>query len=654
VIIIIIIKYINYYNKILFYASPHNFLLLSSQKKKNDGDQEHKGKKGTRSCLELQVNNVLNYSVVFFFTHSLSFAQEIMFANNGKKRLCSAHYTLVSVLGEGQYGMVTKARSKSDGKLVAIKKIKMAWAEKYNEGFPITTLREINFLLSELMLPKEERHPNIVGLVDIVHADAEYDGEDGADWKDAICMVFEYLDYDFGALLANPTTLITIDNVKCYMRQILNALVFAENKRVMHRDLKPANLLLSKDSHCIKLADWGMARKELSEAKGRTTINVRVVDGCFWMTRGPWADFCSVRKLPLRLLSPAVYFFDQSHESNKGYPLFVSRWVQGTEDYTYGLFRENVPCGEPGAGFAFQIDTATPQFLKYYCPNQSGIGGRITVKNLYSVNVVSLCWRAPELLLQEKLQKSNRPGIYGTKIDLWSAGCIFAEMLRRGKPILPGMSEVDQLIKILKLCGTPEQGPGWVQYLDANLTEETKERVLNLPKYPRCVRETFKKYPDDMVDLLDKILRINPSERISLQEARDHPFFTNGDNSQPVCPNCLGRHAELEAFVMDSTHESDLKKQRQKESAARRKRMEQQREEAELKRAAEEKKKKALKEQQALLDLRDATVISTTSEFSGYDGVGEAPKPHQSFEQGRGRGNMLRSSRKGAIPPFFQ
>ena len=82
--------------------------------------------------------------------------------------------------------------------------------------------------------------------------------------------------------------------------------------------------------------------------------------------------------------------------------------------------------------------------------------------------------------------------------------------------------------------------------------------------------------------------------------------------------------------------------------------MEQQREEAELKRAAEEKKKKALKEQQALLDLRDATVISTTSEFSGYDGVGEAPKPHQSFEQGRGRGNMLRSSRKGAIPPFFQ
>ena len=134
---------------------------------------------------------------------------------------------------------------------------------------------------------------------------------------------------------------------------------------------------------------------------------------------------------------------------------------------------------------------------------------------------------APEVLLSDTGRGIKT--VYGPAIDMWSVGCIFAEMLRRGKPILPGMSEVDQLIKILKLCGTPEQGPGWVQYLDANLTEETKERVLNLPKYPRCVRETFKKYPDDMVDLLDKILRINPSERISLQEARDHPFFTNGD-----------------------------------------------------------------------------------------------------------------------------
>ena len=78
----------------------------------------------------------------------------------------------------------------------------------------------------------------------------------------------------------------TMDHVRCYMKQILNALVFAEERNIMHRDLKPANLLLSKDSHTIKFADWGMARKELNETKVETLITVRVIDGCFWLTRG--------------------------------------------------------------------------------------------------------------------------------------------------------------------------------------------------------------------------------------------------------------------------------------------------------------------------------------------------------------------------------
>ena len=119
-------------------------------------------------------------------------------------------------------------------------------AEKYNEGFPVTTIREIEILISERLLPVELRNPNVVSLLDVVLADEKYDQQDSNEWKDAICLVFEYLDYDFGALIANPTTIMTMDHVRCYMKQILNALVFAEERNIMHRDLKPANLCCQK------------------------------------------------------------------------------------------------------------------------------------------------------------------------------------------------------------------------------------------------------------------------------------------------------------------------------------------------------------------------------------------------------------------------
>ena len=69
-----------------------------------------------------------------------------------------------------------------------------------------------------------------------------------------------------------------------------------------------------------------MARKELIETKNETLITIRVIDGCFWMTRGPWHKHSpvAVPRIALRLLCPAIYEFDQSHPSNKGYPLFFT------------------------------------------------------------------------------------------------------------------------------------------------------------------------------------------------------------------------------------------------------------------------------------------------------------------------------------------
>lgn len=71
--------------------------------------------------------------------------------------------------------------------------------------------------------------------------------------------------------------------------------------------------------------------------------------------------------------------------------------------------------------------------------------------------MVTLWYRAPEVLLGSRH--------YSTAIDMWSVGCIFAEMVMRGIPLFPGDSEIDQIFKIfrsvvLSVCSTPSVGEG--------------------------------------------------------------------------------------------------------------------------------------------------------------------------------------------------
>lgn len=78
----------------------------------------------------------------------------------------------------------------------------------------------------------------------------------------------------------------------------------------------------------------------------------------------------------------------------------------------------------------------------------------------YSAEVVTLWYRPPDVLFGAKL--------YTTSIDMWSAGCIFAELANAGRPLFPGSDVDDQLKRIFKLLGTPteENWPGVSQLAD--------------------------------------------------------------------------------------------------------------------------------------------------------------------------------------------
>lgn len=124
--------------------------------------------------------------------------------------------------------------------------------------------------------------------------------------------------------------------------------------------------------------------------------------------------------------------------------------------------------------------------------------------------VVTLWYRPPELLLGATE--------YGVSVDLWSAGCILAELFA-GKPIMPGRTEVEQLHKIFKLCGSPSEE----YWKKAKLPHTT----IFKPQHPyrRCIDDTFRDFPSSALGLMDTLLAIEPADRGTAASALGSEFF---------------------------------------------------------------------------------------------------------------------------------
>ncbi|XP_031404900.1 probable serine/threonine-protein kinase At1g54610 isoform X2 [Punica granatum] len=145
--------------------------------------------------------------------------------------------------------------------------------------------------------------------------------------------------------------------------------------------------------------------------------------------------------------------------------------------------------------------------------------------------VVTLWYRPPELLLGATY--------YGTAVDLWSTGCIVAE-LYAGKPIMPGRTEVEQLHKIFKLCGSPSE--------DYWRKSKLPHATIFKPQQPyrRCVAETFKDFPAPALDLVETLLSIDPADRGSAASALKSEFFTT--NPLPCDPSSLPKYPPSKEF----------------------------------------------------------------------------------------------------------
>ncbi|XP_062226006.1 cyclin-dependent kinase G-2-like [Phragmites australis] len=156
-------------------------------------------------------------------------------------------------INEGTYGVVYRAEDKKTGEIVALKKVKM---EKEREGFPLTSLREINIILSF-------HHPSIVDVKEVVVGSS----------LDSIFMVMEYMEHDLKGVMETMKQPYTQSEVKCLMLQLLEGVKYLHDNWVLHRDLKTSNLLLNNRGE-LKICDFGLSRQYGSPLKPYTQLVV--------------------------------------------------------------------------------------------------------------------------------------------------------------------------------------------------------------------------------------------------------------------------------------------------------------------------------------------------------------------------------------------
>uniref|UniRef100_A0A182NF70 mitogen-activated protein kinase n=1 Tax=Anopheles dirus TaxID=7168 RepID=A0A182NF70_9DIPT len=126
--------------------------------------------------------------------------------------------------------------------------------------------------------------------------------------------------------------------------------------------------------------------------------------------------------------------------------------------------------------------------------------------------VATRWYRAPEIMLNSKG--------YTKSIDIWSVGCILAEMLSN-RPIFPGKHYLDQLNHILGVLGSPSQ-----EDLECIINEKARSYLQSLPYKPKVPwSRLFPNADLSALDLLGKMLTFNPHNRISVEDALAHPYL---------------------------------------------------------------------------------------------------------------------------------
>ena len=171
-----------------------------------------------------------------------------------------------------------------------------------------------------------------------------------------------------------------------------------------------------------------------------------------------------------------------------------------------------------------------------------GLSSSTEEHSMFMTEYVATRWyRAPELMLS--LSE------YTYSLDMWSVGCICAELLGR-RQLFPGKDYLEQLNLILSVVGTPTE-----EVLSNIGSVRVKSYLAQLPRREKVKMDVL--YPgahSDALNLLDRMLQLKPSDRIEVEDALAHPYLVNYHDTEdePSCPSKFDFDFEKELSTKDA------------------------------------------------------------------------------------------------------
>ena len=249
---------------------------------------------------------------------------------------------------------------------------------------------------------------------------------------------------------------LTDDHIQYFIYQILRGVLYMHSANIIHRDLKPANILANKNCD-LKICDLGLGRAEVFD----------------------WAE--------MELLDKQNKLVKKTKKKKKSEDKDKKNKDKDKKDKKdKDKDKKDKDKKDKNKDNDEEEEEEEPELTEY---------------------VITRWYRAPEVILC--------PSHYSKAVDIWSVGCIFAELLGR-QPLFPGDHYLDQIQKIVAVTGTPKM----------EKKKEAKEFFLKLVKRTKLTWSSlFPNANPIALDLLEKMLTFNPKKRYTVDQCLSHPYF---------------------------------------------------------------------------------------------------------------------------------